>query len=500
MHRSTLLPIGLAAIIAAAACGRTHESKTGSAQAAHGQATVLRLATPFSDPGPMQPYADAVARASHGTLAILQVTNAHRGDPAFERKMIADVQAGRTPLAVVGARVWDTVGVRDFQALQAPFLITSYDHEQRVLQAPLARQMLASLSRLHLTGLTMLPGPFRRMLDIHTTYLSARDFRGTRVGIQDSRVAAQTMRALGATPIAIAGMAPVDSVDGYEQQLASIAGNGYNDVSRAVTTNLALWTRPQVIFGNPRALARLTPAQRHALVEAGTRLLPAATAAVADEDRDAAAQLCRAGFALKLATPAGLRSIEQAVQPIYRTLSADPGTRNAIAAIRALRTDDAAQQNATCAERQATAGAQTAFDGVYRRSSTAQQAARHDHVSVKDVNLGNYGDYIMVLDRGRFAVTQRNSKACMWQYGRVTVAGDRLQWDISDGGGVGPPEAANKPGEQFVYKPELYRGTLTLKTITPTDLPTTVWQRTNTTPSRTALDPRCRPPAAALPR
>jgi hypothetical protein len=308
------------------------------------------------------------------------------------------------------------------------------------------------------------------------------------------------MRALGATPVAVAPLGSVDQVDGYEQQLGSISGNGYADSSRAVTTNLAPWTRPLVIIGNPRALARLTAAQRSALADAGTRLLPAATAALTTEDRDATAQLCRARFALKVAPPAGLRSIQQAVQPVYRTLNADPGTRRAIAAIRALRTGDAPPKAPTCAGSQVAAGAKTAFDGVYRRSVTAQQLARHDHVPVTEAVPENYGDFVLVMDRGQFAMTQHNSKACTWQYGRMSVAGDRLQWDFTDGGGLAPTNAQNKPGEEFVLKPALYRGTLTLTPITPTDLSPMVWQRTNAQPSRSALDQRCHPPAAALPR
>src|SRR5919198_1375342 len=136
MHKSTLLSLGVAVIIAAAGCGIAHESKTGVGSPAHRRATVLRLATSFGVTGPLQPYADAVARASHGSLEIQEVPHPHPGDPAEERDIIADVRAGRTPLAVVGARVGDTVGLPDFDALIAPFLITTYQQEERALPAP----------------------------------------------------------------------------------------------------------------------------------------------------------------------------------------------------------------------------------------------------------------------------------------------------------------------------------------------------------------------------
>jgi hypothetical protein len=85
--------------------------------------------TSTSDPGVLDGYADAVKRASGGTLAITFKPRAHTG-PAFERRIVADVRAGHTALGVVGARVWDTTGVNDFQALVAPFAITTYDHDR----------------------------------------------------------------------------------------------------------------------------------------------------------------------------------------------------------------------------------------------------------------------------------------------------------------------------------------------------------------------------------
>jgi TRAP-type C4-dicarboxylate transport system substrate-binding protein len=104
-------------------------------------------------------------------------------------------------------------------------LITSYEQQERVLQAPVAGRMLAGLDRARLVGLALLPGPLRRMLGVKTDFFDAADFRGTRVGIQEGRVAEATMRALGATPVPLPAQARIDAVDGYEQQLASISGN-----------------------------------------------------------------------------------------------------------------------------------------------------------------------------------------------------------------------------------------------------------------------------------
>jgi hypothetical protein len=139
------------------------------------------------------------------------------------------------------------------------------------------------------------------------------------------------------------------------------------------------------------------------------------------------------------------------------------------------------------------------LDGTYRRSVTAKAAADDEGVPVSDATPENYGDFVLVIRGARFAFTQSNAKACTWQYGALRIAGDHVEWRFSDGGGRAPTNAQNKPGEHFVWTATLFRGVLTLQPITPADLTTESWRRTNARPTIDALDHRCRPPAAALP-
>ena len=65
----------------------------------------------------------------------------------FEQATAALVKDGRVDLGWIGARAWDTLGVRSFQALQAPFLIDSYPLLHAVLRSPMASHMLAGLDQ-----------------------------------------------------------------------------------------------------------------------------------------------------------------------------------------------------------------------------------------------------------------------------------------------------------------------------------------------------------------
>jgi hypothetical protein len=73
---------------------------------------------------------------------------------------------------------------------------------------------------------------------------------------------------------------------------------------------------------------------------------------------------------------------------------------------------------------------------------------------------------------------------------------------FTDGGGIAPDGAANKPGEFFTFRWSLYRGVLTVSPVEGASAPNFLvkpWLRISTVPSRRFLSMRCPPPGRALP-
>ena len=54
-------------------------------------------------------------------------------------------------------------------------------------------------------------------------------------------------------------MGTIEGYDGVEQQIAAIAGNGYDQIASHLTANVALWPRPVVLFANPKVLDSTRP-------------------------------------------------------------------------------------------------------------------------------------------------------------------------------------------------------------------------------------------------
>jgi TRAP-type C4-dicarboxylate transport system substrate-binding protein len=502
MARSAGLVVLLAVMSVMASCAGPGLDKAGGIQAR--QPVVLTLASSLGDSSELDGFAGEVLRLSAGTMRIDIRSRWRFGQVKYETGLIGDVRAGKADLGVVGSRAWDSVGVSSFQALNVPLLINSYALQDRVLHNPMIGQMLRGLGPLGLDGIGVLPGPLRKPLGITRPLLKPADYAGLTIGVPQSRVADATMRALGATPVSFAPTVAIIGLDGIEQQISSIQGNQYDKVGKYLTANVNLWPRPLVLFANRKTWAALTPGQRRILRHAVTSDQAAETSEVRANERTDTAILCRRGLRFLSASPADLAALRRAVQPVYDQLERDPRTRRFIRQIEAMRQGIPAEPAPGCGQTARLGVTTGLLDGVWQVTDTAAELRAASGTAVGDVVPENYGTWTLVLDRGRFAFTQEDRQACTWGYGTFTVNGDRFEWLVTDGGGIAPDGATNKPGEFFIFRWSLYRGVLSLSpvagAVSPSNFRVKAWLRISGTPSSRFLSTRCAAPADALPR
>jgi TRAP-type C4-dicarboxylate transport system substrate-binding protein len=461
---------------------------------------VLTMLDPFSSGQEVAVFSNEVARLSHGALRIRVVHGRDEG-PDYEASTIREMRRGRADLAFAASRAWDEFGADSLRALHAPFLIDSYELQERVLESELVGPLLEELQPLGLVGIGILPGPIRRPLGAAHRLAAPRDFRGLTIGTQQSRVADATVRALGARsrrlPAAVPGLA---GLDGVERQVGSIESDRLDVEGSHLMANVNLWPRPLVVYANERSYGELTSDQRRILSMAAANALSTKIAGDRGYDAETTGNICRKGRAtFDSATPSELGELQRAVEPVYRELERDPGTRAAIEAIERLKKElgEPPTELPTCehAAAEPTTPAATEVDGVWKMDTDPRAAGAENFPE-------NWGHWIYVFDRGRFAITQENQDACTWGYGKFGVDGNRMSWTFTDGGGIAPSGAANRPGEFFVFDFSAYRDTLTVTPvkgeISPRNFRDKPWRRLSDTPSRRYFSKRCPPPPAAL--
>jgi TRAP-type C4-dicarboxylate transport system substrate-binding protein len=451
------------------ACGGNASDKAGGA--VRNRPVVLRLADGVGDVTLAQVYADEVARRSHGSLRIEVQPNWRRLQIRREEETVNDVKAGRADIGFDATRGFADTGVTSFDALHAPLLMDSLALEAKVLRSPLAAEMLNGLEPLGVVGLGILPGPLRRPLGLARRLVRPSDYRGQTVGLVRSRVGTATLRALGASPRTVPAGAPIDGfgLDGLESDLATLELNRFDQNARAITSNITLWARPEVLYINQQAFARLRPAQREILRAAAPAALAPALLSLSSRQADAATLLCGRGLWFTAADPSDVAALRAAVRPVYADF--DARTNRFVDQIRAMARDVQAEPTPVCTTSEAPPpiapklGTKTPLDGTYlMRISRAQ--ARQASGGQRPVDE-NYGEFRTVLDRGHFHMTQKGGRSDRWTRGVYAVDGDRLTITIQQSGGVRPNGADEKPGEVFEYRWSLYRQQLSMRPAHP---------------------------------
>jgi TRAP-type transport system periplasmic protein len=469
---------------------------------------VLTLADADTGPRELAWFAKLVERRSRGTLRIRFVNKWRWGQPAFEEGVIRDVQAGKADLGWAATRAWDSVGVSDFDALHAPLLIDSYALEGRVIGSRSTRAMLAGLRPLGLRGIAVLPGPLRRFASAGRPLLAPRDLRGLRIGIQESRVARATFRALGASSVAMPWkVSSTGRLDAIEQQLDSLAaGSTLAHLRRAVTANVILWPRPLVVFAGKGAVERLSTGQLELLRDAAEDSIPSMIARQRRLDREAEPLLCRIGSRVVDAKPVDLAALRTAVRPVYSELERDPAGRASIHTIRRMKREVGARPDVIphCrSERKAASPGATGLDGLYRMTTNADELASAPGIPPEDLVPENWGDFTFALARGQLAFTTENAKACVWGYGRYAVNGNVLSVRFHHtGGGLAPTGAIYLPVQTLRYRWSRYRDLVRLRAVRhafDADLfVINQWRRVGSAHSVSDLSPNCPPPRHAL--
>jgi TRAP-type C4-dicarboxylate transport system substrate-binding protein len=482
-------------------CAATADNKAGGSGGP--KPVVLTLANPNSDSSELDGFVSQVNRLSGGTIRIDVRSRWRRGQVALENGVIGDVRAGKADLGVVGTRAWDLVGVTSFRALSAPLLIDSYALEDVVVGSPMIQEMLLGVKPLGLVGIGVLPGPLKRPLGIAHPLLRPSSYAGLTFGLQQSRLAAATLRALGATPVWLVSGVPIAGMGGVESHISLIEGEQYDKVGTYLTANVVLWPRPLTLFANEKAFDELSASQRRILRQAAVDDVGPEANSVSAVELEDTSTLCRAGrLQFVAATGADATALRRALDPVYAQLMSDPRTRGYIAQIEAMARRVTPERAPGCPPARPPAGSSSLLDGVYQ-FTTSTDDLRAAGAEPNEVIPENYGAWTVVLDHGRFALAQENPQACTWAYGKLAVEGKTLLLSVTDGGGIAPNGAFAKPGELWTYTWNLYRDTMTLGRVgdgvSPTPTMAKPWNRIATSPSSRFFSKRCPPPAAALP-
>ena len=439
--RVRLATVALAVIAAVVAGGCGGGGGSGDKAGGSGEPVVLRMANAYGDlqTAPViEHFVSRVKERSGGNLRV-QVASAW-GDYAddAEQQVVGAVAAGKVDLGWAGARVFDTIGVSSFQALQAPMLIDNYALEQAVVASDMPGQMLQGLDKVGVRGLGVLADGLRKPVAVRHPLLGVGDWRGITFGTLKSQGQAQAIRSLGATPMEVfrrsRNQALLDGrLQGLEMDLLVYEHGALAQPAPYVTANVSLWPQLDVLFANPNRLARLTEQQRGWLQQAAQDAA-GRVAALADRDAQSLKTACRSGARFANASAADLAALRGAFAPVYASLERDPQTKAFIEGIQALKQSTPAEAPlaipAGCtgtAPQQPAASAGTApadLNGTYRYVLTKEDARK---VGDPEVDQFPHVNTVKLRDG-------KVDGGCFGQGATYSVTGDQITFDTPEYG------------------------------------------------------------------
>lgn len=462
-----LMAVVLAALASASAAGCDVGGGRGDKAGGSRAPVELRLAVAYAPDEPdaavARYFASRVSALSGGSLRVHVVFDAAGQRTAVPEQRVARmVRDGRFELGWIGARAWDRLGVRSFQALQAPFLVTSYPLLARIARGPLAARMLAELRADGFVGLALVPDRLRHPFGVRRPLASPHDFAGARVRVIPSHATESLMRALGATPVHVSGD-DIDAamargeIDGTEHSLGGTWPGG-----RYLTANVTFFAKALTLFAGHGAYERLDEDQRAALRTAARETV-AHVGAHPPHESALVRRHCDYGGVVTTSHN-DLATLERATRPVYAELERDAPTRALIRAIRELKGKTPATSIAAvppaCAHEaprpQGRALSPSTLNGTYRWQLT-EAGAMAAGIGADDPYIGTVSQ--MTLRDGKWLMEGAGlGGAGGGDWGIYETLGNRIVFDW--------PQVADTL--TFTFKPHA-NGDLDLKPVVPMD-------------------------------
>jgi TRAP-type C4-dicarboxylate transport system substrate-binding protein len=465
-----------AAVLLVAGCA----SGTKSGGTAQHQIRLV-MQTPDAPDSDAEYFIEQVAKRTGGRIRIIEGTGYSSVNPDNEARLVRALRSGNVQMAYIPSRAWERASsVRSFRALQAPFLVTDYAVLHRIAIGQIGHTMLASLGRIGLVGLGLVPHELRRLLG-RTPLDSPAALRGARIRVVTSPTSVLALRALGVVPLTnftsrdVGPALRSGRLDGIESDTNAIANNGYAHDARYLSANVALFVKTETIVIRKSAFDKLSSGDQAAL-----RAAAAATVAHADpaaQERNEVRQLCGLGIRLVRAPPPALASLHREAAPVDAVLERDPSTRAAILAIQRLQSEAGGQAAALPAcvgsGQSQSSSSNAALAGTYVMSATASEVASAPCRCGAPSPTNNWGSFRLVLQDGRFQISDQRSSGALIQgatngstTGTYAIHGDRITFTTQTGSGDTPLGA---PGDQpVICRWSVYRNALTFRQLAVT--------------------------------
>jgi C4-dicarboxylate-binding protein DctP len=241
-----------------------------------------------------------------------------------DKEELEALQLGSVQLLAPSASKFGPMGVKEFEALDLPYLFDSYDDLHKVTRGPVGASMLRLLQAHGMSGLAFWDNGFKEFT-ANKPLRRPEDYKGQKIRIQSSKVLDAQMRAVGAIPQVLAfsevySAMQTGVVDGNENTPSNIYTQKMHEVQKyMMMTNHGYIG--YVVVANTKFWDSLPPDLRAILDQAMKEATEYADDIAKKENDDAVEAIRRSGKTQIIELSADeKRALKKAMLPVHRQM------------------------------------------------------------------------------------------------------------------------------------------------------------------------------------
>lgn len=248
----------------------------------------------------------------------------HSAALGSETQVLQQMQLGTVQLTVCTTGPVETF-VPEVKALEMPFLFSSYEGADKVLDGPIGQDLLKRFEKVGLVGLHFLDNGFRNVTNSKNAVRTPDDLKGLKIRTMESPTHLAIWRAIGANPTPMAW--PITTqlqqgvLDGQENPIAVISGGKLNEAGQKHLSLTRHVYSALVVAGSKAFMDRLPAADRKVFMDAARNASLAGRKFIRDNEASQLAGLKAAG--MQVVENPDVAAFRAKTESVYASLSGD---------------------------------------------------------------------------------------------------------------------------------------------------------------------------------
>lgn len=273
----------------------------------------------------MEKFAELVKEKSGGKIEVKLFPGGTLGGDV---QTVSALQGGVIEMTVLNAGILAS-NVKEFGAVDLPFLFDSGEEADKVMDGPFGTGLLERLPDTGLVGLAYWELGFRNLTNNRHPVTKLEDIKGLKIRTIQSPIPVELFNALGANAVPLPytelyTALETGTVDGQENPSANIINAKFYEVQKYMTLTRHQYN-PQIVLVSKKFWDGLNDEEKAVLQQAAVEARDFQRKVSREQDAAALEEIRKTGMEISELSPEETQKLRDAVKPMIEKFSADIG-------------------------------------------------------------------------------------------------------------------------------------------------------------------------------